>query len=41
LEPAPALHWIALGSAAIALLTWFAADAAERSRIARFRKTID
>lgn len=41
LEPPPALHWIALGSVAASVLIWFAADTAERSRIARFRETID
>jgi hypothetical protein len=39
-EP-PDLPLIGLGAALAGLLVWFAADTAERARIARFRKTID
>lgn len=41
LDRPPELHWIGLASALAGLVTWFAVDTAERSRIARFRKTID
>jgi hypothetical protein len=37
----PGLPVIALLSALAALVAWFAIDTAERSHIARFRKTID
>jgi hypothetical protein len=41
LQNPPGLALIALTCALVAVVTWFAADTAERARIARFRKTID
>lgn len=41
IEPLPALPWIGLGMALASALTWFAVDTAERTLIARFRKTAD
>lgn len=38
---APSLPLTGLASAGAALLVWFAADTAERARIAKHRKTID